>query len=156
NSESAAWEIDRALGMQVFKKAGIPVLPYRTFTDHKEAIAYVSRQGRPFASKPSGKCDDKSLSYVPKSPEALRWKLDKWRKMGRRAGLEFILQEKVSGIEFACGAWFGPGGFAEGIELNWEFKKIGAGDIGINCGEAGTVMAYVKKDKLFDMVLKPC
>ncbi len=154
--ESAAWESDRALGMQVFKRAGIPVPPFRGFDDYNAAIDYVKRQGRAFVSKPSGKCDDKGLSYVPKSPEALRWKLDRWRRSGKRAGLEFILQEKLSGIEFACGAWFGPGGFNDEIELNWEFKKIGAGDIGINCGEAGTVMAYVKRDKIFDKVLKPC
>lgn len=153
--ESASWESDRAKGMAVFRAAGIATLPYREFTDYDAAIAYVKRQDRAFVSKPSGKCDDKGLSYVPKSPEALRWKLDRWRRSGKRTGLEFILQEKISGIEFACGAWFGPGGFAEGIELNWEFKKIGAGDIGINCGEAGTVMAYVKRDKLADMVLLP-
>lgn len=154
--ESAAWESDRALGMNVFRKAGVPVPDFRGFDDYRTAIEYVRKQDRPFVSKPSGKCDDKGLSYVPKSADALRWKLERWRRAGKRAGLEFILQEKLSGIEFACGAWFGPDGFAEGVEINWEFKKIGAGDIGINCGEAGTVMAYVKRDRLFDKVLKPC
>ncbi len=153
--ESAAWESDRALGMAVFRKAGIPTPPFRSFTDYKDAAEYVARQGREFVSKPSGKCDDKGLSYVPKSPEGLRWKLDKWRKAGKRAGLEFILQEKIGGIEFAVGAWFGPGGFAEGFEENFEFKKVGAGDIGINCGEAGTVMRYVRRSKLAAKVLEP-
>jgi phosphoribosylamine--glycine ligase len=153
--ESAAWESDRALGMAVFKRAGIPAPPFRSFTDYGEAIAYVGRNDRPFVSKPSGKCDDKGLSHVPKSAAGLRWKLNKWRLTGKRPGLEFILQEKISGIETAVGAWFGPGGFAEGWEENFEFKKIGAGDIGINCGEAGTVMRYVKRSKLAEKVLAP-
>jgi phosphoribosylamine--glycine ligase len=155
SAASAEWESDRALGMQVFKKAGIPVPPYRGFTNYDDAIAYVGRRDEPFVSKPSGKCDDKGLSYVPKSAQGLRWKLAKWKAMGKRAGLDFILQEKISGIEVAVGAWFGPGGFAEGFEQNWEFKKIGAGDIGINCGEAGTVMRYVRKCRLAEKVLLP-
>lgn len=152
---SALWESDRAHGMAIFKRAGIPTLPYRAFTDYDQAIAYVKREDRPFASKPSGRCDDKALSYVAKEPRDLLYMLDRWRRQGKRRGLEFILQEKVSGIEFACGAWFGPGGFAPGIELNWEHKKLMAGNLGVNCGEMGTVMAYVARDKLADQVLKP-
>lgn len=154
-SDSALWESDRALGMRVFKKAGIAVPEFRAFTDYDAAIAYVKREDRPFASKPSGKCDDKSLSYVAKEPRDLLYMLDRWRRAGKRQGLEFILQEKVSGVEFAVGAWFGPGGFAPGFELNWEHKKLMAGNLGVNCGEMGTAMVYVASDKIADKVLKP-
>lgn len=155
SSQSALWEKDRAHGMDVFKRAGIPILPYREFTDYDAAIAYVKREDKPFASKPSGKCDDKALSYVAKEPRDLLYMLDRWRRAGKRQGLEFILQEKASGVEFAVGAWFGPGGFAPGVELNWEHKKLMAGNLGVNCGEMGTVMAYVASDKIADKVLKP-
>lgn len=153
--ESARWESDRAYGMKMFQRAGIPVPPFKEFTDYNAAIEHVKKQDRAFASKPSGHCDDKSLSYVSREPEHLIYKLDQWKRSGKRSGLNFILQEKVSGIEMAVGAWFGPGGFAPGLELNWEHKKLMAGNLGPNCGEMGTVLCYVARDRLFDKVLKP-
>lgn len=149
------WEIDRARGQQVFRKAGIETLPYRSFKSYDQAIAYVKAEERPFACKPSGKCDDKSLSYVAKEPDDLIWTLERWKKAGKRAGQEFILQEKVSGVEMGVGAWFGPGGFAAGWEENWEFKKLMPGDLGPNTGELGTVLRYVRSSKLANKVLKP-
>src|SRR5271167_1836089 len=146
SAESALWESDRAHGMAGFKRAGIPSLPFREFTDYDDAIAFVKRTDQPYASKPSGKCDDKALSYVAKEPRDLLYMLDRWRRAGKRQGLEFILQEKAQGVEFAVGAWFGPAGFAPGIEINWEHKKLMAGNLGVNCGEMGTVMAYVARE----------
>src|SRR5215471_5985597 len=154
-TESARWESDRAHGMKLFKRAGIPVPAYREFTDYDDAIAFVGRKQEPFASKPSGSCDDKSLSYVAKSAEDLIYMLKRWKRAGKRAGLEFILQEKVSGIEFAVGGWFGPAGFAPGWEENFEHKKLMPGDLGPNTGELGTVMRLVRRSKLADKVLNP-
>lgn len=153
--ESARWESDRAYGMQIFRRAGIDVPKYREFTDYDEALRYVKKEDRPFASKPSGHCDDKSLSYVAKEPRDLVYMLERWKRQGKRQGLEFILQEKVNGIEMAVGAWFGPGGFAPGFEINFEHKKLMAGNLGVNCGEMGTVLCYVWQDKLANRVLKP-
>ena len=153
--ESASWEHDRAKGMAVFKRAGIPVPAYREFTDYDTAAAYVRRKGTPFASKPSGNCDDKSLSYVAKSADDLIYMLERWKKVGRRQGVEFVLQEKIDGVEMAVGAWFGPGGFVNGWEENFEFKKMCAGDVGPNTGEMGTVMRLVRRSKLAEKVLAP-
>ena len=153
--ESASWEHDRAKGMRVFRKAGIPVPPYREFTSYDDAIAYVRRKGIAFASKPCGNCDDKSLSYVAKGPADLLFMLERWRKQGKRQGIEFILQEKIDGIEMAVGAWFGPGGFAPGWEENFEFKRLMPGDVGPNTGEMGTVMRLVRRSKLAERVLVP-
>jgi phosphoribosylamine---glycine ligase len=155
NQDSADWEIDRSLGMQVFKRAGIAVPPFREFQDYDSAIAHVKRRDEPFASKPSGKCDDKSLSYVAKSPEDLVYQLTKWKTKHGRPPFPFVLQEKVKGIEFAVGAWFGPNGFVPGWEENFEFKKLMAGDTGPNTGEMGTVLRYVTNSKLADKVLLP-
>lgn len=138
NRESARWESDRAYGMRMFQRAGIPVPPYREFRNYDDAIAYVKKQDRPFASKPSGHCDDKALSYVAKQPRDLVYMLERWKRNGKRQGLEFILQEKISGIEVAVGGWFGPGGFAPGIEVNFEHKKLMAGNLGVNCYSSDT------------------
>lgn len=155
NHESAEWEIDRSLGMQVFKRAGISIPPFREFTDYDSAISYVKRRDEPFASKPSGKCDDKSLSYVARSPDDLVYKMNQWKSKYGKPPFPFVLQEKIKGIEFAVGAWFGPDGFVTGWEENFEHKKLMAGDTGPNTGEMGTVLRYVANSKLADKVLKP-
>jgi phosphoribosylamine--glycine ligase len=81
--------------------------------------------------------------------------LRKWKKKHGRPPCPFLLQDGIEGIEFAAGAWFGPGGFGDGWEENFEHKRFCAGDIGPNTGEMGTVMRYTRKSKLADKVLTP-
>lgn len=152
---AASLESDRDLGMAAFKRAGVTVAPFRSFSNYDAAIAYVKKQDRAFVSKPSGHCDDKAMSYVAKSPADLVYMLERWKRAGKRMGEEFILQEKIEGVEFAVGAWFGPNGFVREFEENFEFKKLMAGNLGPNTGEMGTVSRWVAKSKLADKVLLP-
>ena len=151
--QTAQWELDRTLGMEMFEDHDIPVPEYREFTSFDEAIAYVKKQDRPFVSKPSGDAD-KALSYVAKSPADLVYMLDRWKKSSKLKP-PFILQEKIDGIEMAVGGWVGPHGFNRGWCENFEFKKLCNGDLGCATGEQGTVLRYVRKSKLADKVLKP-
>lgn len=152
--ETAAWETDRKLGMKLAEKCGVPCPPYREFTDYDQAIAYVKKKDTAYVSKPCGEETDKSLSYVAPTPEALVFMLENWKRRGKIKA-SFILQEKVSGIEMGIGGWFGPGGFNAGWEENHEHKKLMDGDLGQNCGEAGTVMRFVRKSKLANKGLVP-
>lgn len=152
--EAAAWETDRLLGMDIMRKAGIEVPACREFKDYDQAIAYVKKEDRAFVSKPCGNETDKSLSYVSKSPADMVYMLERWKKASKLKG-SFILQEKIKGTEIAVGAWHGPAGFMDGREVNFEHKKLMPGDHGPNTGEMGTVMQYVKNDKLSDRLLKP-
>ena len=130
--ETAAWETDRQLGQNLMKKRGLAVPDCKEFKRYDEAIAYVKREGRAFVCKPCGDEEDKSLSYVSKSPADLVFMLERWKKQQRHKG-SFILQERVSGCEMAVGGWFGPGGFSTGWLENWEFKKLMAGETGPAC-----------------------
>lgn len=152
--DSAAWELDRKTGQDVFKRAGIPVPPFREFNDYDSAIAFIQREGRAFVSKPSYDESDKSLSYVGKTPADLVYMLKRWKRQNKLKGA-FILQEKISGCEMAVGGWIGPHGFNSGWCENWEFKSLMAGDRGPNVGEMGTVLRFVAKSKLADKVLRP-
>lgn len=152
--EAARWELDRTHGQDIFRKAGIDVVPYKEFSDYDAAIAYVKKEMRRFVSKPCGDEPDKSLSYVSKSPEDMVFMLGRWKKRSTFKG-KFILQDFVPGIEMAVGGFFGPGGFNEGWLENWEEKALMAGGTGPSTGEQGTTMRYVKKSKLADKVLKP-
>lgn len=151
---AAAWEIDRTLGMKIFKKQGIPIPPYREFTAYDTAISYVKHEGRRFVSKPLGDEPDKSLSYVSKGPADMVYMLQRWNRAKRhKAG--FILQECIDGCEMAVGAYFGPHGFSSGWCENWEFKKLMAGDHGPATGEMGTILRFVRRSKLAELVLAP-
>lgn len=152
--DAAAWELDRNLGQAVFKRAGIPVPPYREFSNYDAAIAHVMSSGEAYACKPSYDEPDKSLSYVAKSPADLVYMLERWKKARRHKG-PFVLQEKVSGCEMAVGAFFGPHGFNAGWHENWEEKNLMAGGKGPATGEMGTVVRVTPKSKLADKVLKP-
>jgi phosphoribosylamine--glycine ligase len=155
NEDSAAWELDRTRGMQVFKEAGIAVPPYREFTDYESAVVFVERRGEVFYSKPCSDTADKSLSAKTGIPEDPAYQLRKWKRKHGRPPCPFLLQEAIEGVEMGIGAWFGPAGFAEGWEENFEHKRFCAGDIGPNTGEMGTVLRYVRKSKLADKVLAP-
>jgi len=155
NEDSALWELDRAKGMAVFKHAGIAVPPYRLFTDYPEAIAFVERRGEVFYSKPCSDTADKSLSAKTGVPEDPTYQLRRWKRKHGRPPCPFILQEAIDGIEIGVGAWFGPAGFAEGWEENFEHKRFSAGDVGPNTGEMGTVLRYTCRSKLADRVLEP-
>lgn len=152
--DSAAWELQRKAGMDVFKKAGIDIPVYQEFSDYDAAIKFVTNEHRGFVAKPCYDEADKNLTYLGKTPEAMITMLERWKKQGRMKG-PFILQELVDGVEMAVGGWFGPGGFNRGWCENWEEKKVAAGGLGASCGEMGTVVRYAQKSKLADKVLKP-
>jgi phosphoribosylamine--glycine ligase len=151
---TALWETDRKIGQDLMKKRGLPVPEFRQFSNYDQAIAYVKREGRAFVCKPCGDEEDKSLSYVAKSPADLVFMLERWKKQQRHKDA-FILQECVKGTEMAVGGWFGPGGFIAGWHENFEFKKLMAGDTGPATGEMGTVVRAVKRSKLAEKVLVP-
>jgi phosphoribosylamine---glycine ligase len=149
-----AWETDRLAGMKAFREAGIPVPPYRHCATLDEAIDYARKRDDGMAVKPSGDVTDKSLSFVGKTQKEVLWRLGRWKRAGKRFPQGIICQDRVEGIEFAVGAWVGPSGFVRGWEENFEEKRLFAGNLGPNCGEAGTVMRLVTGSKLASKVLR--
>jgi phosphoribosylamine---glycine ligase len=155
--EAGQWELDRLAGMHAFEEHGIPVPAYQQCSTIEDALRAVEGNADDdgIAIKPCGDVTDKSLSFVAKTSKEAIWRLARWEKEGKRFPQGLILQERIEGVEFAVGAWIGPSGFAEGWEENFEEKRLFAGGLGPNCGEAGTVLRIVRRSKLADMVLKP-
>lgn len=154
NVAGAAWELDRDAGMKVLSRAGIETPASAEFSDYDKAIAHVKKHPQRFVSKPSGVEGDKSLSYVSKGPGDMIFMLERWKRLNKLKGA-FILQDFVPGIEFAVGGWFGPGGFIEGWEENFEEKPFMNDGIGPGTGEQGTTIRFVKKSKLAKQMLEP-
>lgn len=153
NKAGAAIELDRQLGQDLFKKVGMKTMPSVGFSDYDTAKKHVEKTMERFVSKPNGDVD-KALSYVSKSPRDMIGMLDRW-KVENPQSQGFILQPFVRGIEMAIGGWFGKNGWSQWYLENIEHKKHLPGDTGVNTGEQGTVLRYVKESKLVDKLLTP-
>lgn len=153
NDLGAELELDRQCGQHCMEQYGILTLPCEEFTDLDKAISFVEKTGKAYACKPWGGESDKALSFVADSPEDLIFTLRRWKREGKKGN--FVLQEKVEGIEMGVGGWFGPGGWSQWIEENWEEKKLMNDGYGQNTGEMGTTLRYTRDSKLFRETLEP-
>ncbi len=158
SAEAAQLELDRAVGQEAMKKAGIPIMSSVEFKDYDAAIKFVQKNPEFLVSKPSGDAN-KALSYVAHDAADLTFMLERWSKredLVKAAKTEgFILQEKKKGAEMAVGGFFGPGGWSQYFIENYENKKLMDGDLGVATGEMGTLVQVVKESKLADKVLLP-
>lgn len=152
NLAGADLELNRGQGMKILERAGLDIIPSQVFENYNDAINHVKANPKRYVSKPSGDVD-KALSYVSKNPADMLFMLERWKKMGK-CKVPFILQEFTPGIEVAVGGWFGPGGFSKWKCENFEFKKMMPGNFGVNTGEMGTVLKYVRESELFSSTLE--
>lgn len=155
STESADLEIRRARGMRLFQEIGIEVPEYQQFNSLGDAEAHVRKTEERYVFKTLGDNEDKSLSYVSKSPADMIARLQRWKKLGMNPKGPVMLQRFIPGIEFAVSSWMGTAGFIGRPNENFEFKKLLSGNCGPNCGETGTVMKYVEDSNLAELVLYP-
>ena len=152
---SANLEIKRESGMKLFEKAGIEVPTYETFKTLDAAEAHIRKKPERYVFKTLGSEEDKSLSYVGKTPADMIARLQRWKKLGLNPKGPVMLQTFVPGVELGVSRWMGRDGFIGPYNENWEHKKLLSGNCGPNCGEAGTVQKYVDESLLGEMVLEP-
>ena len=152
---SADLEIKRELGMKFLEKHGIECPTFKTFSNLDAAEAYQRKSSDRHVFKTLGSEEDKSLSYVGKSPADMVARIQRWKKLGMTLKGPCMLQQFIPGIEFAVSRWLGAEGWIGLPNENFERKKLLSGDAGPNCGESGTVMKYCNESVLFDEVLDP-
>ncbi len=155
SARSAALEIKRSEGMKFFEDHGIKVPQYQQFNSLRHAEVHVRKVERRYVFKTLGDNEDKSLSYVSKTPADMIARLQRWQKLKMNPKGPVMLQEFIPGIEFAVSGWLGTEGFLKHFNENFENKKLLSGNCGPNCGEAGTVMKYVQSSLLAKSVLAP-
>lgn len=153
NDEGAELELNREVGMQVLQDHDIMVPPFRAFSGVPEALTFVHQTRKAYACKPWGGTADKALSFVASSYEDTVFYLQRLQEDGAKG--DFMLQEKIDGIEMGVAGWFGPGGWSQWVEENWEHKKLMNDDLGQNTGEQGTVLRYLRESPLFERLLRP-
>lgn len=155
SEKSAALEIKRSEGMKFLEKHNIDVPEYQQFKSLSDAEAHVRKTEKRFVFKTLGDNEDKSLSYVSKTPADMVARLQRWQKLNMNPKGPVMLQEFIPGIEFAVSGWMGSDGFLAPLNENFENKKLMSGDCGPHCGESGTVMKYVQSSALAEAVLYP-
>ena len=155
SKESARLEIERGRGMEVFKKFGIDVPPYKMFRTLDEAEAFCWKSDKRYVFKTLGSEEDKSLTHVARDPADMINTLRRWKKQGMRLKGACMLQDVIEGVEIGVSAWMGRDGFLKPRGENIEHKKLMSGNYGPNTGEMATVMWYTTRSKLAREVLEP-
>lgn len=153
--QSARLEIDREFGMKFLEKHGIECPEYKTFKSLDDALAYQMKSSDRHVFKTLGDEEDKSLSYVGKTPADMVARIQRWKRLGMTLKGPCMLQRFIPGIEMGVSKWLGADGFIGLPNVNFEHKKLLSGNCGPNCGEAGTIQKYSNTSKLSDLVLDP-
>ncbi|MFH1018224.1 MAG: phosphoribosylamine--glycine ligase [Pseudomonadota bacterium] len=149
-------ELDRDFGQEEMKAAGLLTLQSSLFLTFDEAIAYVTANPNRYVVKPSGKAqDDKVLSFVGQEEhgEDILSILEHYRKTWGAKIKSLQLQRFVPGVEVAVGAFFNGNDFLTPINVNFEHKRMFAGEIGPSTGEMGTSMFWSEENALFKSTL---
>lgn len=142
-------EVSRATGMKVLEKAGIECAPYKTFKNMAEAEKHVVKSDERFVFKTMGDNEDKSLTYVSKSPSDMV----AWMRRTPPPKGEVMLQTFISGIEMGVSRFMGSKGWVGQWNESFEHKKLMSGNHGPNTGEMGTVAYFTPYSKLGDDTL---
>jgi len=146
----ARLELDRKVGKQVMRDAGIQTPHSEAFQDVKKAIQTVQNGKVGYCVKVSEMMA--KGTYVGRAPQDT---LDYLEKVKEKAGdkAELILEEKIEGVEMAIGGFFDGKKFIQPLCLNFEEKRLVAGGQGALTGEMGTSLRYVMGGKFFDETL---
>lgn len=150
-------EDDRSFGQDELKKAGVSIVNYKEFTDFDTAISHVKANPRKYVIKPSGEAQNiKRLLFVGMEDDGsdVVRVLEAYKRVWSDTIKVFQLQNRVTGVEVAVGAFFNGKRFLEPININFEHKKLFPGNIGPATGEMGTSMFWTKSNRLFNATLK--
>ncbi len=150
-------EDDRSFGQEELKKAGISIIPYREFTEFDSAIAYVKDNPAEYVIKPSGEAQNiKRLLFVGQEDDGkdVVAVLEAYKRAFTEQIKVFQLQRRMKGVEIAVGAFFNGKQYITPINVNFEHKKLFAGNLGPSTGEMGTLMYWGEPNKIFNATLK--
>jgi phosphoribosylamine--glycine ligase len=142
--ESTKLEVSRQDGMKLLESVGIECVPYKTFKSMADAEKHVIKTDERFVFKTLGDNEDKSLTYVSKSPaDMVAW----MRRTPPPKG-EVMLQTFVQGIEMGVSRFMGSKGWVGQWNESFEHKKLMSGNYGPNTGEMGTIAYFTETSKL--------
>jgi phosphoribosylamine--glycine ligase len=156
NRYSDRLEDDRDFGQSEMKAAGMPILKSWDFGSFDAAAEFIRANPDRYVVKPNGKAqNDKVLSFVGQEEDGkdLLLILERYKKGWGSKLRSFQLQEYVSGVEVAVGAFFNGTDFVLPCMVNFEHKRMFNDDIGPSTGEMGTSAFWAGANTLFKETL---
>ena len=145
-------EFDRDFGAQEMKAAGLTIPDSWEFDSFDEAIKFVEKNPARYVVKPSGKAqNDKVLSFVGHEEDGkdVVAILERYKKGWSTKVKRLQVQRFIAGIEVAVGGYFNGQDFVQPICINFEHKRLFAGEIGPSTGEMGTAMFWTGPNRLY-------
>ena len=144
-------ELDRVAGIRFMEQCGIKVPPWEEFDNPADALSFIKKTKKRYVLKPSGS-KECAATYVSQDSDDMVKYIE---LLFKRAKIEkFVLQEFVQGTEVSTEMWVSRDSY-HAVNHTIELKKLLAGDLGPNCGCAGSaVWMPVQDTKLFARGLK--
>jgi len=136
--EAALIESSKVFSKGLMEKYGIPTAKYRSFTDSRQALAYVRTQEFPLVIKADGLALGKGVIICQDLEQAERavQEIMEDRRFGS-AGSSIVVEEFIHGREVSVLA-FTDGESIAVMPSSQDYKRVGDGDTGPNTGGMGT------------------
>jgi len=160
SQKAAEIEGSKVFAKEMMKKYRIPTASYEIFEDHKEAMAYIRRNGAPIVVKADGLAAGKGVIVCKTIEEAIqsvdRIMVEKiFGDAGNRVIIEeYLIGEEASYIAFTDGKAILP------MASSQDHKPIFDGDQGPNTGGMGAyspapVVTEEVHEKIIEKILRP-
>jgi len=153
-------ESDRDFGQETLRELGLPVAKSHHFTDFEAAIAFVIDTQRRHVFKSNGAGSARTRNYIGELADGsdmhalLLEHRAHWRAHAADGQTpDFVLMEHIEGVEVGVGAYFNGMDFLRPACIDFEHKRLFAGDLGELTGEMGTVVSYRGAERIFDATL---
>lgn len=154
-------ENDRAFGMEIFERAGIPIPKTDKFKNAAEAKKLVEafKDSERMVIKLDDPKASKSSSYVAKDKADMLSVIEGWETGREQADLSKggIVQEFIKGTEISIEGWFDGEEFLYPYNITMEDKKLLNDDLGPNTGCGQNLIKQLKPahPKLARLLLEP-
>lgn len=119
-----------------------------SFSDPGKAIQHLKSHKVKHVIKPEVQGSGSEKTYVghfEDNSDCIDWLEGLSSRPGGGKVKSIEVEERREGVEVAVAAWFNGKDFIGPVNINFEHKKIYAGDTGFNTGEMGTTMFYDKR-----------
>lgn len=144
-------ENDRAFAQRVLADIGLNVAGCAEFADADSALADLRACPRRTVFKVSASAGETFVGAFADGSDIAALLAARTPEAAER----FILMDFVEGIETGVGAYFDGERFLLPACIDWEHKRLFAGDMGELTGEMGTVATFDGSTRLFELCLAP-
>jgi phosphoribosylamine---glycine ligase len=153
-------ELDRHFGQDVCRSIGLPTAPCCEFSGFHEAIDFVDAHPRRWVVKRNGLDKHRILDYqgtAPDGRDVRSWLRFLAARRGQDFPARFLMQEHITGVEVAVGAFFNGRDWVMPYGVNFEHQRLMPGEIGPNTGEMYTTLWHRsdRQNRIFSETLEP-